>query len=41
LEVFRRDGDGWRLVLSAAGDDTVTAEPFDALTLALGRFWER
>src|SRR4051812_12495902 len=33
LEVFRLDGDGWRLVLTAAGDEKIRAEPFDAVEL--------
>jgi len=41
LEVFRRDGDGWRLVLAVAGDAKVRAEPFDAIELALHAVWAR
>jgi Uma2 family endonuclease len=39
LEVYRLDGEGWRLVLSAAGDDRVRAEPFDAIELDLAPLW--
>ena len=41
LEVFRLDGDGWRLVLSAAAEARVRAEPFDALELDLAALWAR
>lgn len=41
LEVLRLDGPGWRLVLSAGGDSTVRAEPFDAIELPLARLWQR
>jgi Uma2 family endonuclease len=41
LEVFRLDGDGWRLTLSAAGAETVRAEPFDAIELDLTALWAR
>jgi Uma2 family endonuclease len=41
LEVFRLDGDGWRLTLSAAGDNSVRAEPFDAIDLDLAALWAR
>ena len=33
LEMFRLDGDGWRLAMSAAGDAPVRAEPFNAIEL--------
>jgi Uma2 family endonuclease len=39
LEVFRLDGDGWRRTLSAAGAETVRAEPFDAIELDLAALW--
>jgi Uma2 family endonuclease len=39
LEVFRLDAEGWRLVLSVAGDTTVRAEPFDAVDLDLSAIW--
>jgi Uma2 family endonuclease len=39
LEVFRLDGETWRLVMSAAGDTKVRAEPFDAAELDLAVVW--
>jgi Uma2 family endonuclease len=41
LEVYRLDGDGWRVALTAAGGDKVRAEPFDAIELDLGGVWAR
>jgi Uma2 family endonuclease len=41
LEVYRRDGDDWRLTLSVAGDVTVRAEPFEAVELDLAQVWAR
>jgi hypothetical protein len=41
LEVYRRDGDDWRLTLSVAGDVTVRAEPFEAVELDLAQDWAR
>lgn len=41
LEVFRLDGDGWRLVLSVAGAVRVRAEPFELVELDLGHLWAR
>jgi Uma2 family endonuclease len=41
LEVFRLDGDGWRLVLAAAGNDKVRAEPFEGIEIALEGLWAR
>jgi Uma2 family endonuclease len=41
LEVYRLDGDSWRLVSSAAGDVKVLAEPFDAVELDLTILWAR
>jgi Uma2 family endonuclease len=41
LEVFRLDGDGWRLAMTAAGNTTVRAEPFDAVDLDLASLWAR
>ena len=40
LEVFRRTADGWLLALSAAGDATVRAEPFEAIEIELRVLWE-
>jgi Uma2 family endonuclease len=41
LEVFRLDGDGWRLVASVAGSVRVRAEPFEAVELDLAHLWSR
>ena len=41
LEVYRLDGDSYRLVLTAGGDDKVRAEPFDAIELDLSILWAR
>ncbi len=41
LEVYALDGGGWRLRASFGGDDTVHAEPFDAIPLALTWLWGR
>jgi hypothetical protein len=41
LEVYRLDGGGWRVVLTAAGNDRVRAEPFDAIELELASAWGR
>ena len=41
LEVFRLDGEGWRLVLTAAEKDKVRAEPFGAIELDLAPLWAR
>jgi Uma2 family endonuclease len=41
LEIFRLDGEGWRLVSAFAGDDKVRAEPFDAIEIELGNVWAR
>jgi Uma2 family endonuclease len=41
LEVFRLDGETYRLVLTGGGDDKVRAEPFDAIELDLAVFWAR
>ena len=41
LEVYRLDGDGWRLVDTYAGDEQVRPEPFDALPLDLTNLWAR
>ena len=39
LEVFRLEGGGWRLLTSAAGNEKIRAEPFDALELDLAGIW--
>ena len=41
LEVFRRQGEAWLLVLTAGGDEVVRAEPFDAIELTLTGLWIR
>jgi len=41
LEVFRLDGEGWRLVLSVAGSVRVRAEPFDSVELDPTHLWAR
>ena len=41
LEVFRRQGDGWYLALTAGGDEVVRAEPFDAIEIELKNLWIR
>lgn len=39
LEVYRLDGATWTLVVTHAGDTLVRAEPFDAVELAMARWW--
>jgi Uma2 family endonuclease len=39
LELYRRDGDRWIVAGVHGGDDVVRAEPFDAVELALARWW--
>ena len=41
LEIYRLDGEGWRLVQTHAGEVTIRAEPFDAVELDLGSLWSR
>ena len=41
LEVLRLDGDTYRVVLAAGGDERVRAEPFDAIELDLAILWAR
>jgi Uma2 family endonuclease len=41
LEVYRLDGETWRLALGAAGDTKVRAEPFDAVELDMAVIWTR
>ena len=40
LEVYRAEQGGWRLLATHAGGDVVSAEPFEAIELALARLWE-
>jgi len=39
VEVFRLDGDGYRLVVTRGGTDRVRLEPFGALELELEALW--
>ena len=39
LEVYRLDGDGWRLAGTWSDTDKVHAEPFDAVELDLSLLW--
>ena len=41
LEVYRLDGDSFRLMLTSSGDAKVRAEPFDAIELDLAVLWAR
>ncbi len=41
LEIYRLDGEGWRMVKTHRGDIKVRAEPFDALEIDLAWLWER
>jgi Uma2 family endonuclease len=41
LEVFRLDGDTYRLVAAHAGDEHARLEPFDAIELELDALWGR
>jgi Uma2 family endonuclease len=41
LEIFRLDGEGYRLVVTFEGEAPVRAEPFDAIELELGALWAR
>ncbi len=40
LEVFRLDGDTWRMIKTWHGDVRVRAEPFDAVELDLALLWQ-
>lgn len=40
LEVFRLDGETWRMIKTWHGDVKVRAEPFDAIELDLALLWE-
>lgn len=39
LEVFRREGERWTILLEAEGDERVRAQPFEAIELDLARLW--
>lgn len=41
LEVFRLDGEGWRLVSSVAGATIARAVPFESVEIDLGTIWAR
>ena len=41
LEIFRLDGDAWRLVTTEQGDVNIRAEPFDAIEIDLAALWAR
>ncbi|MFY0572749.1 Uma2 family endonuclease [Archangium lansingense] len=39
LEVYRRESSGWVLTATHVGEESVRAEPFDAVPLELGQLW--
>jgi Uma2 family endonuclease len=39
LEVYRREGDHWMLAATHAAGELIHAEPFEAIEIALGRWW--
>ena len=41
LEIFRLDGESYRLIATYAADQPCRAEPFDAIELDLGALWQR
>lgn len=41
LEVYRLDGESYRLIASHGGDVAIHAEPFEAVALELGALWAR
>ena len=41
LEIYRLDGEGWRLVQTHAGDVTIRPEPFESVDLDLSSLWSR
>ena len=41
LEVFRLDGETYRVIATFGGDDPVRPEPFDAVPLDLAAVWSR
>ena len=41
LELFRLDGEGWRLLATHEGQAVVNAAPFEALALDLTKLWAR
>jgi hypothetical protein len=41
FEVWRLDGDTYRMVLAAADDELLRAEPFEAIEFDLSVLWAR
>jgi hypothetical protein len=41
LEVYRLDGETYRLITTFRGHEGVRAEPFGAIELDLGALWQR
>jgi Uma2 family endonuclease len=41
IEVYRLDGETYRLIATHAGETELRAEPFDAIQLQLGLLWQR
>jgi len=41
LEIYRLDGETYRLIAAHADEAVVRAEPFDAVELSLGLLWQR
>jgi Uma2 family endonuclease len=41
LEIFRLDGETWRMITTFRGRAGVRAEPFDAIELELAALWDR
>ncbi|MFI5288197.1 MAG: Uma2 family endonuclease [Polyangia bacterium] len=39
LEIYRLEGEGWKLVTIFAGSEKIRAVPFDAIELELDRWW--
>ncbi len=39
LEVYRLEGDRWVVAANDGGDEVVRAEPFEAIEIALARWW--
>lgn len=40
VEVLKLDGDGYRILKVVSGEETVRAEPFEAIEIELSRLWE-
>jgi Uma2 family endonuclease len=41
IEVLRLDGETYRIVQNAVGDDAARLEPFEAIALEVGVLWQR